>query len=122
MAMYVTWQFIICTFFLIFADARSMVIVVANANNIALGTTAVLILYTNHKYLPKALRPRWYNIAGVSLCAFFYLALAALVIANTPETLIYFLFYLVWFVIWAIYIRKQTSTVAKRASQITSNE
>lgn len=122
MAMYVTWQFIICTFFLIFADARSMVIVVANANNIALGTTAVLILYTNHRYLPKALRPRWYNIAGVSLCAFFYLALAGLVIANTPETLIYFLFYLLWFVIWAIYIRKRANDVAELASQTPSND
>jgi len=121
MAMYVTWQFIICTFFLIFADARSMVIVVANANNIALGTTALLIIYTNRRYLPKALQPRWYNIAGVALCAFFYLALAILVISNTPETLIYFLFYIVWFVIWAIYIRKRANDVATQALHTTSN-
>ena len=120
MALYVTCQFIMCTFFLIFADARSMVIVVANANNIALGATAILVLYTNKKYLPKALQPRWYNIAGVGLCAVFYLALAALVIANTPETLIYFLFYILWFVVWAIYIRKKTHSSDENSTQATT--
>ena len=104
MLIYLFWQFLMCTFFLYFSSAYDMVIVVANANNIGLGSTALLLLYTNLRLLPPALRPRWYNILGVTMCAVFYLGLAALVTIRQPITLCYFAFFLIWGILWWIFI------------------
>ncbi|MEX0792228.1 MAG: hypothetical protein WD045_03790, partial [Pirellulaceae bacterium] len=52
---------------------------IANLNNVALGVTALQLLWINHKLLPPQLRPRWYHSLGVSSCAIFYLGLATLV-------------------------------------------
>jgi hypothetical protein len=104
MVVYLAWQFLMCTFFLYFSNARGMVLVVANANNIGLGTTALLLLYTNLRLLPPALRPRWINIIGLSMCAVFYLGLAALVTIQKPISLCYFGFFVIWGVLWWIFI------------------
>ena len=99
MVIYITWQFIMCTVFLVFSDARSMVLVVANANNVALGSTAILLLYTNLRYMPRQLRPRLINCLGVLMCAVFYLGLAALVTIAHPQSLWYFASFLVWAIV-----------------------
>ena len=80
LAFYVVWSFVAATIFLLFGDApKVMVLVIANLNNIALGLTAFIILWNNHKLLPKELRPRWYNNVGVIGCGVFYLGLSLLV-------------------------------------------
>jgi len=38
-----------------------------------------MILWTNLRFIPKQLRPRWFNRIGVICCAIFYLGLAGLV-------------------------------------------
>jgi hypothetical protein len=109
MIVYLVWQFIMCTFFLYFSNARGMVIVVANANNISLGATSLLLLYTNLRLLPHELRPRWFNILGLGMCAIFYLGLAALVTFQNPITLCYFLFFILWAVLWRIFIAPKSN-------------
>jgi len=85
------------------------VIVVANANNISLGATSLLLLYTNLRLLPHELRPRWFNILGLGMCAIFYLGLAALVTFQNPITLCYFLFFILWAVLWRIFIAPKSN-------------
>ncbi|MCH8840068.1 MAG: Nramp family divalent metal transporter [Planctomycetes bacterium] len=64
-------------------DPKLMTLIIANLGNLAIGLTAILLLYVNTKYLPKAIRPRWYHRTGLVLCAVFYLGLAVLVFWNT---------------------------------------
>jgi hypothetical protein len=59
-----------------------MTIVIANLNNLAIGATAVHLLWINCRLLPRELRPRWYHRLGVAGCAVFYLGLALLVFLN----------------------------------------
>ena len=56
-----------------------MTIVIANINNVAIGVTAVHLLWINARLLPAELRPRWFNRLGVAGCAVFYLGMALLV-------------------------------------------
>ena len=74
---YVTWSFI-CAYF--FSNApKLMTDFIANFNNLALGVTAFQLLWINHHLLPRPLRPKWYQTAGVTACGIFYLGLAGLV-------------------------------------------
>jgi len=79
LALYVFWTFVCATLFLFFSKPKTMVLVVANLNNIALGFTAFFILWNNLRLLPKPLRPGWTNCIGIVFCGVFYLGLAALV-------------------------------------------
>ncbi|MCA9095019.1 MAG: hypothetical protein KDA68_16145, partial [Planctomycetaceae bacterium] len=56
-----------------------MTLVIANLNNVALGVTAIQLLWINTTLLPAKLRPRWYHVLGLIFCAVFYLGLAGLV-------------------------------------------
>ncbi|MBX7168013.1 MAG: Nramp family divalent metal transporter [Pirellulales bacterium] len=77
---YVLWSFV-CAF--LFSNApKLMTDFIANFNNLALGVTAFQLLWCNHRLLPRALRPRWYNTLGVAGCGLFYLGLAWLVFVN----------------------------------------
>jgi hypothetical protein len=77
---YVVWSFISATIFLRFGDApKLMVLVIANLNNVALGATSFQVLWVNRHFLPKPLRPRWYNQLGIAACGVFYCGLAVLV-------------------------------------------
>jgi hypothetical protein len=64
-------------------NPRLMTLIIANLGNLAMGLTAVFILYVNLKYLPKAIRPGLLNRLGLVCCAVFYLGLAVLVFVNT---------------------------------------
>ena len=79
LAFYVFWSFTCAWLFLTFGEPKLMVLVIANFNNLALGLTAIMILWTNLRFIPKQLRPRWFNRIGVICCAIFYLGLAGLV-------------------------------------------
>ena len=80
LAFYVIWSFVIAWVFLMFSDAaKTMTMVIANVNNVALGFTAFHILYINRTLLPKPLRPRWYSQLGIAGCGVFYLGMAVLV-------------------------------------------
>lgn len=77
---YVVWSFIAATIFLTFGNAPTlMVTVIANLNNVALGLTAFHVLWLNRNFLPKPLRPRWYNQVGIACCGIFYFGMALLV-------------------------------------------
>jgi hypothetical protein len=73
---YVLWS-LLCTW--LFGRPKLMTLIIANLNNLAIGITAVQLLWINHTLIPKPLRPRWYQSLGVALCAVFYLGLAWLV-------------------------------------------
>ena len=62
-----------------YGTPKLMTIVIANLNNLAIGATAVHLLWINCRLLPAELRPRWYHRLGVAGCACFYLGLALLV-------------------------------------------
>ena len=76
LAAYVLWSFT-CAYF--FSTPKLMTIVIANINNLAIGVTALQLLWINHTLLPRPIRPRWYHTLGLLLCASFYLGLAGLV-------------------------------------------
>ena len=79
LALYVIWTFIGAFLFQTYGQPKTMVLVVANMNNIALGFTAFFILRNNLVYLPESLRPGWINRIGILFCGVFYLGLAGLV-------------------------------------------
>lgn len=79
LAAYLLWSLVCAYLFSTYGTPKLMTIVIANLNNIALGVTALQLLWINHTLLPRELRPRWYNSLGVLLCAAFYLGLAGLV-------------------------------------------
>lgn len=75
---YVAWSFV---FAYCFSNApKAMTEFIANANNLALGVTSFQLLWINHRLLPPALRPKWYQSLAVLGCGAFYLGLAALVL------------------------------------------
>lgn len=74
---YVLWSFV-CAY-LFRSQPRLMTDVIANLNNVAIGFTSFQLLWVNHTLLPRELRPRWYQTAGVIGCGLFYLGLSALV-------------------------------------------
>ena len=76
LTLYVIWSFV-CAYY--FSTPKLMTIVIANINNVALGVTALQLLWINNTLLPAPVRPRWYHSLGLILCAAFYLGLAVLV-------------------------------------------
>lgn len=76
---YVLWSFVCAYLFSTYGTPKLMTVVIANLNNLALGVTALQLLWINHTLLPKPLRPRWFQSLGVLACAAFYLGLALLV-------------------------------------------
>ncbi len=76
---YVIWSFFCAWLFTTYGKPKTMVLIIANFNNLALGVTALLILWNNCYLLPKLLRPGWFSRLGMVACACFYLSLAFLV-------------------------------------------
>ncbi|MEE2615510.1 MAG: Nramp family divalent metal transporter [Verrucomicrobiota bacterium] len=89
LAFYMTWTFVCATIFLFYSKPKIMILVIANLNNLALGTVALLLLRTNVRLLPKPLRPGWISRLGLISCSGFYLGLAALVFYQKQIPLIY---------------------------------
>jgi len=76
---YVLWSLICATLFTFYGSPKLMTIIIANLNNVALGITAIQLLWINVTLLPREIRPRWYSILGLIGCAIFYLGLSLLV-------------------------------------------
>ena len=78
---YVAWSFVCFAYlFNTYGTPKLMTVVIANLNNVAIGVTSVLLLsWINCVMLPRELRPRWYQRAGVVACGLFYLGMALLV-------------------------------------------
>jgi hypothetical protein len=76
---YIAWSSCSLYLFGLYGTPKLMFLVVANVGNIALGLTSFLILWVNTRFLPPALRPRWYHRLGLVACGCFYLGLAAMV-------------------------------------------
>lgn len=79
LTMYVLWSFVCAYLFSTYSTPKLMTIVVANLGNVAIGVTSFMLVWTNHRLLPKPLRPRWYHTAGVLGCGVFYVGLSVLV-------------------------------------------
>jgi hypothetical protein len=82
LAFYVIWSLIWTWVFSTWGTPKLMTIIIANLNNVAIGVTALQLLYINLRLLPREIRPRWYHSTGLILCSFFYLGLSALVFAE----------------------------------------
>jgi hypothetical protein len=76
LGLYVAWSFV---FAYTLSTPRLMTLILANLNNVAIGVTALQLLWINHTLLPRELRPRWYHACGLVGCAVFYLGFAGLV-------------------------------------------
>lgn len=76
---YVVWSLICATLFTYYGSPKLMTIIIANLNNVALGITAIQLLWINVTLLPREIRPRWYSVMGLVGCAVFYLGLSVLV-------------------------------------------
>lgn len=76
---YVVWSVFWTYIFSTYGTPKLMTIVIANLNNLAIGVTALQLLWVNYRLLPRAVRPSWYHATGLLLCALFYLGLSALV-------------------------------------------
>ena len=79
LALYVLWSLVCAYLFSTYGTPKLMTVVIANLNNLAIGLTALHLLWINCRLLPPAIRPRWYQRLGVAGCAVFYLGLALLV-------------------------------------------
>jgi Mn2+/Fe2+ NRAMP family transporter len=82
LVLYVVLSFVMITIFLRYGEtdvAKQMVTVIANLNNVAIGATAFHVLWINTRFLPRELRPRWYQRVGIISCGVFYLGLSAVV-------------------------------------------
>lgn len=86
---YILWCLIALFIFSRFGTPKLMTLIIANLNNLAIGFTAFFVLWVNVRLLPRAIRPRWYQRAGMIACGTFYLGLAALVFFHTQLPLIY---------------------------------
>jgi hypothetical protein len=82
LSLYVLWSLVCAYLFSTYGTPKLMTIVIANLNNVAIGITAVHLLWINTRLLPRELKPRWYNRLGVAGCAIFYLGLALLVFVH----------------------------------------
>jgi hypothetical protein len=76
---YVLWSLFIAFLFSRLGTVRQMTVILANLNNVAIGLTALQLLWINHRLLPREVRPRWYHSLGLVLCSVFYLGLSWLV-------------------------------------------
>jgi hypothetical protein len=115
MAGYIVWSLIMQTVFLRYSDARGMVLTVANTNNLAIGLTAILVLVNNCRFLPRQLRPRWFNVVGMTCCAVFYLGMTILVFAQKPAVFWFFGLFGIWIGIWWFVFREQVKEVKKES-------
>lgn len=79
---YVLWTVIAAYLFSTYGTPKLMTLVIANLNNLTIGLTAFHLLWINVTLLPRELRPRWYQRAGLVACGVFYLSMAALVFAT----------------------------------------
>ncbi|MBI3865068.1 MAG: Nramp family divalent metal transporter [Planctomycetia bacterium] len=79
LAGYVVWSCFSLYLFGMYGSPKMMFVVVANFNNVALGVSSFQVLWVNTHYIPRELRPKWYQRLALVGCAFFYLGLAALV-------------------------------------------
>ena len=79
LSFYVLWSLVFTYLFNTYGTPQLMTIVIANVNNVAIGLTAIQLLWINHTLLPREIKPRWYHSLGVAACAVFYLGLALLV-------------------------------------------
>lgn len=103
MIVYIVWSLVMQTVFLKYSNARGMVLTVANTNNLALGLTAIMVLVNNLRFLPPAIRPRWWHTCGMIACAVFYLGMTVLVCWMTPASLWFFALFGVWMVVWLVF-------------------
>ena len=87
LGLYVLWSLVCAYLFSTYGTPKLMTVVIANLNNLAIGLTAVHLLWINSTLLPAKIRPRWYSRLGVAACAVFYLGLALLVFIHkqVPE-------------------------------------
>lgn len=76
---YVLWSVIWTFVFSQWGTPRLMTLVIANLNNLAIGVTALQLLWINLTLLPREIRPAWYQRLGLLGCSFFYLGLSLLV-------------------------------------------
>ncbi|HEY4310334.1 MAG TPA: Nramp family divalent metal transporter [Pirellulales bacterium] len=79
LGLYVLWSLVCAYLFSTYGTPKLMTIVIANLNNLAIGVTALHLLWINTRLLPRELRPRWFQRLGVLACGVFYLGLALLV-------------------------------------------
>jgi hypothetical protein len=79
LSIYVSWTVVAAYLFSTYGTPKLMTLVIANLNNLAIGLTSFHVLWINCKMLPRELRPRWYQRAGVVACGVFYLGMALLV-------------------------------------------
>lgn len=79
---YALWSLIAIYIFQKYGTPKLMTLVISNLNNVSLGLTAFHLLWINCKYLPHALRPRWYQRSGLIACGVFNLGLCVLVFVN----------------------------------------
>jgi hypothetical protein len=82
LGLYVLWSLVCAYLFSTYGTPKLMTIVIANLNNVAIGATALHLLWINCRLLPAELRPRWYHRLGVAGCGVFYLGLALLVFVH----------------------------------------
>jgi hypothetical protein len=87
-AMYFSWCLVSLYLFGLYGTPRLMTLVIANLGNLALGWTALHLLWINSRWLPEPIRPRWYQRMGLAACGTFYLTLAALVFVEKQLPLI----------------------------------
>jgi hypothetical protein len=79
LSFYVSWTVVVAYLFSTYGTPKLMTLVIANLNNLAIGLTSFHLLWINCTMLPRELRPRWYQRAGVVVCGVFYLGMALLV-------------------------------------------
>ena len=89
LGLYVLWSLVCAYLFSTYGTPKLMTIVIANLNNLAIGVTALHLLWINARLLPVELRPRWFQRLGVLACGVFYFGLALLVFVHKqlPELL-----------------------------------
>jgi hypothetical protein len=79
LAGYLLWSFFLAWWFTVYGSPKTMTVVIANLNNVAIGITSLQLLWINHTLLPRELRPRWYNSAALVASFVCYVGLSCLV-------------------------------------------
>jgi hypothetical protein len=79
LGLYVTWTLIGAWIFSVYGTPKLMTLIIANLNNVAIGITAFHILYVNTRFLPREIRPGWFQRSALVLCGVFYLGMTWLV-------------------------------------------
>ncbi len=92
LGVYVLWCISTLYYFGTRSTPKIMTLIIANLGNLAIGLTAIFLLWVNIRYLPKAIRPRLHHRLGLLLCAVFYLGLALLVFLHKQVPMIRELF------------------------------